>query len=621
MALVGIACLVAWACATTWGGAMDLGNNPGTAGPRGAVLMLMVLAPLGAWALWQGARRGDAITRVVLAAAWGLAAWSGLSAVWAPDAGLAWLATNRAAMVAAAVAVGAAVAVAVPRAVRAFPVALSVAAVVPVGAALATAALPGLLGVDGADGRLTDPIGHPNVLALVAALALPGALVGPRTARGLPTGPWLTAWASACIATVALTLSRGGYAAAATAVLLTLATADRPRAAVGRAITAALGAVPAVVVALSADAFTADGLDASARAGAGARFGLALVAGAAAAAWLVPRAMRAIPRGTGRAGAARRVAVVLGVACAAAPGAVALAQPATWDCGRGFVDNATARVTSLSSNQRGAWWCEAYGGWRAAPVAGNGAGSFPLVERRERRDGNDLLTTRDPHEMWLETASATGLVGVALLGAMWGLGLWRITRRWSALPPGLAAVPLAALGQAQSDWVLSWPAAAVPAAAALGLVVATRRRGRTRPAAHAARTVAAAGLAVTATALVASAWLPFLSARAALASEDALVRGDASAALRSAQRAGSLNPLALDPLFAEARARQAGGDTAGERAVLREATRRQPDNPEAWTRLAAAAERARSAREARAAWRQVARLDPHSERLPGPEPR
>ena len=46
----------------------------------------------------------------------------------------------------------------------------------PVGIALGTKIVPGLLGSDRDLGRLAEPVGYWNALALVAAMALPGLL-------------------------------------------------------------------------------------------------------------------------------------------------------------------------------------------------------------------------------------------------------------------------------------------------------------------------------------------------------------------------------------------------------------------------------------------------------------
>jgi tetratricopeptide (TPR) repeat protein len=66
---------------------------------------------------------------------------------------------------------------------------------------------------------------------------------------------------------------------------------------------------------------------------------------------------------------------------------------------------------------------------------------------------------------------------------------------------------------------------------------------------------------------------------------DALDRGDLAAAADSADRAHSLDPLSLDPLFARARVEEVRGDTEAALATYRDAARLQPENPETWYEL------------------------------------
>ena len=65
----------------------------------------------------------------------------------------------------------------------------------------------------------------------------------------------------------------------------------------------------------------------------------------------------------------------------------------------------------------------------------------------------------------------------------------------------------------------------------------------------------------------------------------ALDRGDLEAASNAVERARSLDPLSLQPVFADARvAEQRRRDVAALQAY-REATRLQPKNPESWLQL------------------------------------
>jgi len=603
-----------WAATALAGGGMDLGTGSAGAGALGA-LVAAGLAPLAAAALWYAGGRAlaGAPARLALAAATGLAVWSGLSILWAVEPSLAWLATGRQAVALAALVLGLAAAAALPRAAERFPVALSVAAAPAVAVALATVALPGLLVEDGARARLEAPVGYPNALALLAAVALPGALLaGARPGAGPALLRVAAAGTTALVATVVLTLSRGGVAAAAVAALLTLALIPGGRRGLATLLAGLAGAVPGLMWALTAPGLSEDGLDASARTGDGAVFGLLLVGGMAGAALLAGPAAARLTAGPGR--ALRRAALAGALLAALAPAAV-LATDAgdLLDCGRSAVGNASDRLVQLDANQRGAWWCEAGRAWRDAPVAGHGAGSFPVTQRRFRRDAQDVLLTRDPHQMWLAPLAALGLVGLALTALLWGALAWAVVRIGAGAAAGPVAVVAAALVQAQTDWVIQWPALAVPVAAAAGILLHAAARPPASPAPSAAprrrspalaAALAAAGLAVPLTAA-----LPLLSQHAVQRGRDALAAGDLRGALDDAGRARSLNPLALDPLFLRARVFAAAGDPRRQREALRRATEVQPDNPASWRRLALALDEAPGARRA---WIQVHLLDPYA---------
>ena len=65
----------------------------------------------------------------------------------------------------------------------------------------------------------------------------------------------------------------------------------------------------------------------------------------------------------------------------------------------------------------------------------------------------------------------------------------------------------------------------------------------------------------------------------------ALERGDLDAARDAAERARSLDPLSLAPLFARARVEEDADDEAAALAAYRRATAAQPDNPLPWYEL------------------------------------
>ncbi|MCB0883035.1 MAG: hypothetical protein KDC33_12580, partial [Thermoleophilia bacterium] len=103
---LGFAAAVAWAAVCTLDGGMAMGNNPGTPGTLGAAAGLTAFAVLAAWGLWRCRGRVDRWGGAALAAAAAWAAWNAASVAWAVEPSLAWLAANRAVMLAAAIAVG-----------------------------------------------------------------------------------------------------------------------------------------------------------------------------------------------------------------------------------------------------------------------------------------------------------------------------------------------------------------------------------------------------------------------------------------------------------------------------------------------------------------------------------
>ena len=607
-----LAALALWSLTALLGGGMDLGTGRGGAGALGA-LVAAGLVPAAAMALWATRRDmlAGAPARLALAAATALAVWTALSVLWAAEPALAWLAGVRQAVALAALVLGLAAAAALPRAADRLPLAVSVAAAPALALALATVALPGVLGEDGARARLDGPVGYPNALALLAAVALPGVLLAgagpsgsrPRTAAAAAAGT------AALVVVCVLTLSRGGVAAAAVAALLTVALMPRPRRGLAVLGAGLAGAVPPLAWGLTASGLTEDGLTTAARARDGAVFGVLLLAGLALAAALAGPAARGL--GGGPEHRLRRMALIAASLAALTP-AVAVAAGAAdiADCGRAALGDDRDRLVQLSSNQRGAWWCEAGRAWRDAPAVGHGAGSFPVVQRRFREDAADALLTRDPHQVWLSTMAALGLVGLAFTLLLWGAVAWAALRRRAALAAGPAAIVAAGFVQAQTDWVLAWPVVAVPVAAAAGLLLragaataaSPRTAGRGDPA-------LAAALAALALAVPVAAALPFLAQRAVQDGRDALAAGDLRAARDAAARARTLNPVSLDPLFLRARVLTVAGDPRGAREALRRATEVQPDNPASWRRLALALGDEGGARRA---WIRVHLLDPYA---------
>ncbi len=622
---MGIAALAGWSALAATGGGIDPGAGLGGGGPTGAFLALALGAPLAAVAVvlaWDRAALRSGPARLALAAAAGIALWSGLSIVWAAAPDLAWIDANRAAIALCALALGLALGALVPRAPLAFGLGLAAAAAVPVGIALGTKIVPGLLGSDRDLARLAEPVGYWNALALIAAMALPGLLwlAGARPRWALPlAGAGIAAYGTALV----LTYSRGGVLGAAMAVAVTLALLPRRGPALAALAAGAAGAAWPAAYGLTDSLLSTDAIPVDLREGAGAGLGWRLAVGVALAAALGPALVWAARRlGLGERGRPRLIAiggaVVLCLVIVA--GTAASPQGRDWADqrvselrgeGGDAVANDPGRLVSAAGNQRREWWGEAWRGFEDSPLLGQGAGGFALVHLQERRTPDDALATIEPHDAALRFMSGTGLVGIALFAALVGAVVWGILRAARLGAPPEIGLPLAVLAafalQASIDWSWAIPALTVPALAAAGVVLAAAAPGRAPGAPARPGGLAAGALAGAATLAVASAALPWWSARAAGQAEDALARHEPELALARAADAREVNPLALAPLLTRGAAYTDLGQPARALGAYRAATELQPDNPEAWRALAIFLG---EGPEARRAWAEVHRLDP-----------
>jgi hypothetical protein len=623
--VIGIAALVGWSLLAASGGGIDPGDGLGGDGPTGAFLALAAGAPLAAWAVvlaWDRAALRSGPARLALGAAAGIVGWSALSIVWAAGPDLAWIDANREAIALCALALGLSLGALVPRAPLALGLGLTAAAALPIAIALGTKIVPDLLGSDRDLGRLAEPVGYWNALALVVAMALPGLLwlAGGRCRWTLPLA---AAGLALSGVTLLLTYSRGGLLAAAMAVVVTLALLPRRGPALAALAAGAAGAAWPAAHGLTEPLLSSDAIPVGLREGAGAGLGWRLAAGLALAAALAPAIVWAWGRlGLGAPGRPRAIAIAaVAVLCVlAVAGAAATPQGRGWTGDRvselrgeggDAVANDPGRLVSASGNQRRAWWGEAWRGFEDSPVLGQGAGGFALVHLQERRTSDDALDTREPHGVALRFLSGTGVVGVVLLAALVGAVVWGILRaaRLGVAPEiGLPLAVLAAFAlQAAIDWTWAIPALTVPALAAAGVVLAAAAPGRAAGAAARPGPIAAGALAGVAALAVASAALPWWSARAAAQGEDALARGDAAAAISHADEARAADPLALAPLLLRGAAFTDLGQAARALGAYRRTTEVQPDNPAAWRALAIFLG---DGPEAGRAWAQVRRLDP-----------
>jgi len=374
-------------------------------------------------------------------------------------------------------------------------------------------------------------------------------------------------------------------AAAVLGVMLLLwLSRDRVQAAL-LAFAAVLPAGAVAAWAFSRPALVDDGYPRTDRVGDGAWFGLLMLAGAGLVA-LAALELRRRPLGpaarrtVGRALAGIGVVAVLVVAVAVVANAGRIAA----EFRGGEVTNEPGRLVSLSSNNRLAWWGEAWDIFRADSLVGAGANTFEVARKRYRETASRVT---QPHSVPLQFLAGTGLVGLALFAALAAAAaaaaVGALRRLAGAERDAAAALSVAlALWLAHALVDFNWDFVAVtgPVLFAAGVLTAAGRqvRASTRP-------FAAAGAAALAVAAAVSVVTPWLAERSVREVGTALDRGDLAGAADSAVRARSLDPLSLAPLFARARVEEKRRDHDAALATYREAVRLQSENPRTWYEL------------------------------------
>ena len=192
-----------------------------------------------------------------------------------------------------------------------------------------------------------------------------------------------------------------------------------------------------------------------------------------------------------------------------------------------------------------------------------------------------------PHSVPLQFLAGTGIVGLALLlglvaaAAAAAVGAVRRLEGTERDAAAALAVALALwLVHALVDYDWDFVAVTGPAFFAAGALAAAGR-----PARRGSFPFAAAATGALALAAAAAVVTPWLAQRSVRDVNPALERGDIDAARDAAERARSLDPLSLEPLFARARVEEEAGDEEAALAAYRRATEVQPENPVSWYEL------------------------------------
>jgi hypothetical protein len=542
----------------------------------------------------------------------GFAAWTGASIAWSVAPDRSWTELNRGLAYVLALFAGLVIGSSLPRAPERVGRMLALVSLPVALYALGGKTLPGvhlgeLIDFNHAGGynRLKAPLEYWNALALFCVTGLLPML---RLAADPHRRPWPRVAALVgvlvLVLVVGLTYSRGGIIAlVAGLVVLVSLTTERVRTVV-LFLSALVASAAPLAIALSSDDLTADVVPLARREDDALAVLVAVaVMSVLLAAWgraLIAAERRLTPergRATGRPVAiAAGVVLALGTLTAVATGRVSEAFDSFKSTETVARQTDPNRLLSNNSGNRWTWWKEAAGAWSAKPVAGWGAGSFPVTHKLYRREP---LSVQQPHSVPLQWLAETGVVGLLLAGgallALLAAALAGVRREpWAirAAPPGrgaaaaLLAVAAAWLAHAFYDWDWGIPAVTLPMLLCLGVLAA--RPATARVVGGRGPALVAAGVAFVLIAV--SAVLPALArtrTSAALAAVGGTAPSEArlAGAAADAELASRLNPLAVEPLFAAATIAERRGRTDDARARLLEALGRQPYSVDAWFRL------------------------------------
>jgi O-antigen ligase/cytochrome c-type biogenesis protein CcmH/NrfG len=520
-------------------------------------IVYLLLAAGSVWFLRRPPRLPRLFTLAL--AVYGLfVAWAGVSVLWSIGPDLSWIAFDLALLYLVVMAFVGLVPVArlELRLVGAGYLAISV---VIAGYAFLGKALPEVVTHAHEYARLSSPVGYWNVLALMIAMALPPALAFAADGRaGIAARVAAAAAAVPLLFAFFFSFSRGGWIALV--IMLVVYFALAPQRLSSFATMVAVGAPVGYVIWRLRDAsslFEATS-DAALRTSEGhtllvwSLVALVIAAALQAAVALLQRGRPLAPRTRMVAGAALLVVVVVAGAFGSWRFVEARgggewvrdrAEAFLGDADETSSANSAGRLFSLNTG-RLPLWREALEQTEVAPMAGTGAGTFPLTHYRFRTY-EDVV--RHAHSQWLNVLSELGAVGAALfaaamillLAAAFGNPLAGRRDPSRALLVALQAGALAFAIHMSWDWDWDMAAAGVTFflfASACASYVGTRRLGvaasAAPPASDGARLEAAEAPApVTAQTEV--------SASAVTEADDAADAADAGGADRAAGRSAA----------------------------------------------------------------------------------
>lgn len=470
--------------------------------------------------------------------------------------------------------------------------------------------------------RLSFPLNYWNALAALVAIGIPLLLQQATSARSVLARAASAAAVPALVLALYFTLSRGGIAAAAVAVLIYMAIAsDRLPKLLTLLITGAGGALLVALGHQRTD--LREGLTNATAHHQGNELlliGLAvcLAVGLLQAAIAIASARVERPAWTrpskptsAIALGAVLLALVVVAGVADAPGRASDAW--TEFKGQGGPGEGAGRLGSVAGESRYQFWSSAVDENATSPLTGTGSGTFQYWWARE---GDGAETVRDTHSLYMQTVGELGIVGLALLVGFLGFLLVAGTRNAFAseaaertrLAAAIAGFSVFVL-TAAVDWM--WQVPVVPVAA---LLLATCLVLGPRPSEDKPRLPiwARAGVAALALVVIVVIAIPLASTTLVRQSEAEARSGDLAAAQDSARSAQNVQPDAASPRLQEALVLEIQGDYPAAEEAARAATDRESTNWRNWLVLSRiAAERGR-VKAAVGAYEEARSLNPHA---------
>ena len=548
--------------------------------------VLLVLVAGGRLPMPRLGRSGVAVAAALLA----LAAWTGATVAWSIVPDRSWDATNRVLAYAAFLVVGALLAGLAGRV--AARLGASLLAFV-VGATLVWAllvkAVPALDPDDGRVARLNEPLDYWNALALLADLGLAlGLWLGVSRSHPVPVRVMGALLTYAATLSLLLTLSRVGLIAGVAVLVLWLAV-SRGQRVEGGLLLAASG-LPAVLVgawAFTRPALVEDLEPRADRVSDGALLAALALVGALVVAVLVALALRRSVGTEWRRRAVRPLAVAATLVALAAAAVLAVGVVDAVSSGRSCaeVENDPTRLASLDPNSRLCWWGEAWDVFLANSPEGAGAWTFEIARKRYRADAR---TVAQPHSVPFQQLADGGIAALVLYAALVAAGallcvrpLRRLDGAERAAAVALVAVPAAYVVHTLVDYTWDFLGATAPTMFALGVLASAGRPAAGRR----ARPLLGVGAVLVAVGVLVSFASPRVAERSVREASRARERGDLELAVDRAERARTLNPLSVEPLFALARIEERRGRVDDAEQLYVDAVELQPENPETWYTL------------------------------------